>query len=87
MSLSAICAVCKKRKVRTGITINHADYFQGTTQTRQQKGKLAVEWVNNKDTNRVAKLNMAEYFRNSYAVKGEIFTQYLPFFMSAGYQP
>lgn len=56
----------------TGITLNHADYFQGKTQTRQEKGKLTAEWVNNKDSNRVAKLNIAEYFRNNYAVKGAV---------------
>ncbi len=56
----------------TGITLNHADYFQAKTTTTQEKGTLKPEWVNNKDTNRVAKLNIAEYFRNTFSVKGAV---------------
>jgi len=56
----------------TGITLNHADYFQGKTKTTQEKGILKAEWVNNKDTNLVAKLNIAEFFRNKYSVKGAV---------------
>ncbi len=56
----------------TGITLNHADYFQGKTTTTREKGTLKPEWVNNKDTNLVAKLSIAEYFRNIYSVKGTV---------------
>lgn len=56
----------------TGLTLNHADYFQGQTRTRQQKGKLPAAWVNPTDTNRVAKLSVVEYFRNRFAVKGAV---------------
>jgi hypothetical protein len=56
----------------TGITLNHADYFQAKTTTTQEKGTLKPEWVNNKDTNLVAKLNIAEYFRNTFSVKGSV---------------
>ncbi len=56
----------------TGLTLNHADYFQGQTQTTQTKGKLPVAWVNNADTNRVAKLNITEHFRNTFSVKGAV---------------
>ena len=56
----------------TGLTLNHADYFQGQTTTKQQKGKLPVEWVNSADTNRVAKLSVVEYFRNKFLVKGAV---------------
>ena len=56
----------------TGITLNHTDYFQGKTTTTQLKGTLKPEWVNKKDTNLVAKLNIAEYFRNTYSVKGAV---------------
>ena len=54
----------------TGLTLNHADWFQGKTKTTQGKGKFTPEWVNNKDTNLVAKLSIVEYFRNKYFVKG-----------------
>lgn len=56
----------------TGITLNHADLFQGKTKTTQEKGKIAIAWVNNKDTNLVAKLYIVEFFRNKYAVKGAV---------------
>ncbi|MES2004940.1 MAG: PepSY-associated TM helix domain-containing protein [Bacteroidota bacterium] len=56
----------------TGITLNHVDYFQGQTQTTQTKGKLPADWVNNTDTNRIAKLNVVEFFRNTHAVKGAV---------------
>lgn len=56
----------------TGITLNHADYFQAKTTTTQEKGTLKPEWVNNKDTNLVAKLTIAEYFRNTFSVKGAV---------------
>lgn len=56
----------------TGLTLNHADWFQGKTQTTQEKGKLKPDWVNSKDTNLVAKLNIVEHFRNKYSVKGAV---------------
>ncbi len=56
----------------TGLTLNHADWFQGKPQTKQEKGKLTASWVNNKDTNLVAKLSVVEYFRNQHAVKGAV---------------
>ena len=56
----------------TGLTLNHADWFQGKPQTKQEKGKLTNTWVNNKDTNLVAKLSVVEYFRNQHAVKGAV---------------
>ncbi|MEN9685943.1 MAG: hypothetical protein RLZZ28_1729 [Bacteroidota bacterium] len=56
----------------TGITLNHADSFQGKTTTTQTKGKLKPEWVNNRDTNLVNKLAVVEYYRNTHAVKGAV---------------
>ncbi|MEO8171557.1 MAG: PepSY-associated TM helix domain-containing protein [Sediminibacterium sp.] len=56
----------------TGLTVNHADFFAGKTITTQDTGKLTVSWVNPKDTNLVAKLNVVEFFRNSYHVKGAV---------------
>jgi hypothetical protein len=56
----------------TGITLNHADSMQGETKTTQVKGKLNAAWVQSPDTNKVEKLLIAEYFRNSHAVKGAV---------------
>ncbi len=56
----------------TGLTLNHADWFQGKTASKQAKGKLTALWVNNKDTALVNKLAIVEYFRNMYSVKGAV---------------
>lgn len=56
----------------TGLTLNHADFFAGKTITTQDTGKLNVAWVNPQDTNLVAKLNVVEFFRNTYHVKGAV---------------
>ncbi|MDB5210274.1 MAG: peptidase [Sediminibacterium sp.] len=56
----------------TGLTLNHAEFFAGKTITTQDKGKLSASWVNPKDTNLVAKLNIVEFFRNTYHVKGAV---------------
>ncbi len=56
----------------TGLTLNHADYFQGQTRTRQQKGNLNSSWVSPTDTNRIGKLAIVEFFRNRFSVKGAL---------------
>ncbi len=56
----------------TGLTLNHAEWFQGKTYTSQEKSKLTAAWVNVKDTNRIDKLNIVEYFRNKSKVKGAV---------------
>lgn len=56
----------------TGLTLNHADFFAGKTITTQDTGRLMATWVNEKDTNLVAKLNVVEFFRNKYNVKGAV---------------
>ncbi|MES2332967.1 MAG: PepSY-associated TM helix domain-containing protein [Bacteroidota bacterium] len=56
----------------TGLTLNHPDFFAGKTITTQDKGKLTASWVNPKDTNLVAKLNVVEFFRNTHHVKGAV---------------
>ena len=56
----------------TGLTLNHADYFVGKTITTKDTGKLSIAWVNVSDTNRIAKLDIVEFFRNQYHVKGAV---------------
>ena len=56
----------------TGLTLNHADWFQGKTTTKQIKGKLNPAWINNKDTALINKLAVVEYFRSLYSVKGAV---------------
>lgn len=56
----------------TGLTLNHADFFAGKTISTKDTGTLNMAWVQAKDTNLIAKLNIAEYFRNKYQVKGAV---------------
>jgi hypothetical protein len=56
----------------TGLTLNHADFFAGKAITTKDTGTLTLAWVNVKDTNLVAKLSIAEFFRNKYRVKGAV---------------
>ena len=56
----------------TGLTLNHAEFFAGKTITTKDTGRLTVKWVNVKDTNLVAKLDIVEFLRNTYKVKGAV---------------
>jgi hypothetical protein len=56
----------------TGLTLNHADYFQNKTTVTNTKGKLNVQWVNATDTLQIKKLEIVEFFRNTYKVKGAV---------------
>ena len=55
----------------TGLTLNHPSWFGGDKQVvLKNKGKLNVNWVNQADTNKIAKLEIVEFLRKTYAVKG-----------------
>lgn len=56
----------------TGLTLNHAAEWGGEVKTKQEKGKLNVSWVNHADTNTIAKLDVVEYFRKTYHIKGDV---------------
>jgi hypothetical protein len=56
----------------TGITLNHPDYFAGELKTSQEKGKLDSNWVNNKDTNKIAKLEIVEFLRKNYHISAAV---------------
>ncbi|MFM2361811.1 MAG: hypothetical protein RLZZ316_713 [Bacteroidota bacterium] len=56
----------------TGLTLNHADYFQGKSVITENKGVLDSNWVNATDTLKIQKLALVEYFRNQYKVKGAV---------------
>lgn len=56
----------------TGLTLNHADYFQKNASVMQNKGSLDGSWVNADDTLKIQKLAIVEYFRNKYKVKGAV---------------
>lgn len=55
----------------TGLTLNHADYFQKTT-VKEYKGSIDSSWLNTKDTLKIKKLEISEFFRNKYAIKATL---------------
>jgi hypothetical protein len=56
----------------TGITLNHPDYFAGELKTTQEKGKLDSSWVSNKDTNKIAKLEIVEFLRKNHHISAAV---------------
>lgn len=56
----------------TGLTLNHADYFQSNTSITQNEGNINKSWVNSPDTLGIKKLEIVEFFRNTYKVKGAV---------------
>ena len=56
----------------TGLTLNHPDWFADHQTTATIEGKLNPTWVNNPDTARIAKLEIAEHFRNKEEIKGAV---------------
>jgi hypothetical protein len=55
----------------TGLTLNHPNWFGGDKQVVvKNKGKLNVNWVNPADTSKVSKLEIVEFLRKTYHVKG-----------------
>jgi uncharacterized protein len=56
----------------TGLTLNHAEYFQGDPVTIDAKGSIDSSWINPEDTNRIRKLEIVEFFRKTHTVKGAL---------------
>jgi hypothetical protein len=57
----------------TGLTLNHPNWFGGNKQIEtKHSGKLNVKWVNNPDTSKIAKLEIVEFLRKTYNVKGYV---------------
>lgn len=57
----------------TGLTLNHPTWFGGDKQVvTKNKGTMNVDWVNNPDTNKIAKLEIVEFLRKTYQVKGAV---------------
>ncbi|GAB4025246.1 PepSY-associated TM helix domain-containing protein [Spirosoma gilvum] len=56
----------------TGLTLNHADWFDDATQTTELKGKVNSSWVAGTDTAAVNKLAIVEYLRATHQLKGSV---------------
>ncbi|WP_295654605.1 PepSY-associated TM helix domain-containing protein [uncultured Mucilaginibacter sp.] len=56
----------------TGLTLNHADWFEGKEQIKKYTGKVPLKWVNAKDTTRIAKLEIVEKLKHDNNVRGDV---------------
>ncbi len=54
----------------TGITLNHADWFDGKQVEKKFKGSVPAEWVSAADTAQIRKLEIVEALRKNYGIKG-----------------
>ncbi len=70
--LSMLCFLVVLFFSVTGITLNHTEWFDGKQTEKKFEGALPVEWVNQPDTSKIKKLEIVEFFRNKYGIKGYV---------------
>ncbi|WP_333483077.1 PepSY-associated TM helix domain-containing protein [Spirosoma telluris] len=56
----------------TGLTLNHADWFDDQFSATDYKGKVLLSWVNTPDTAAVNKLAIVEQLRSTHGIKGAV---------------
>jgi hypothetical protein len=56
----------------TGITLNHAEWFDGQQVEKKLSGTMPAAWVNVPDTAKINKLAIVEFLRSKYAIKGAV---------------
>ncbi|RZA03980.1 MAG: peptidase [Sphingobacteriaceae bacterium] len=56
----------------TGITLNHAEWFDGKQVEKNMEGKVPLAWVNSTDTSKIKKLEIVELIRKNYNIKGYV---------------
>jgi hypothetical protein len=56
----------------TGLTLNHAEWFDGKEKITKYTGKVPLKWVHVKDTAAIAKLEIVQYLKHTHHVKGDI---------------
>ena len=56
----------------TGLTLNHLESFPEKEVLNEVDGRLTASWVNSPDTAQVKKLEIVEFLRASYQVKGQL---------------
>jgi hypothetical protein len=55
----------------TGLTLNHADKFVKNHETTE-KGKMNAAWTNSPDTNKIDKLHIVEYLRETHHIRATV---------------
>jgi hypothetical protein len=56
----------------TGLTLNHAEWFDGKEQVKKINGKVQLKWVKVKDTAAIAKLEIVQFLKHNHHIKGDI---------------
>jgi hypothetical protein len=56
----------------TGLTLNHAEWFEGRVNTTQYQGTLDTAWTKTPDPKTVAQNKIVEYLRRTNGVKGDV---------------
>ncbi len=56
----------------TGLTLNHAEWFDSRQRPAEYQGTLNTAWVNTPDPNAVAKDEIVGYLRRTYGIKGAV---------------
>jgi hypothetical protein len=56
----------------TGITLNHAEWFDGKEVEKKITGTVPEAWVKTTDTTQIKKLEIVELLRKQYGIKGYV---------------
>jgi len=56
----------------TGLTLNHAGWFDGKQVEQKYSGNVPIAWVNVADTTQIKKLEIVELLRKNYGIKGYV---------------
>ncbi|MGZ3819177.1 MAG: PepSY-associated TM helix domain-containing protein [Mucilaginibacter sp.] len=56
----------------TGLTLNHAEWFDGKQAEKKSKGNVPAAWVKTTDTTKIKKLEIVELLRKNYGIKGYV---------------
>jgi hypothetical protein len=56
----------------TGLTLNHASWFDDASATAEYKGQVNAGWVSPTDTARIDKLAIVEFLRSAHSIRGSV---------------
>jgi hypothetical protein len=56
----------------TGLTLNHAEWFDGKETIKKFNGKVPLKWVKVKDTATIAKFEIVQLLKRTHHIKGEV---------------
>jgi uncharacterized protein len=56
----------------TGLTLNHAEWFERQRRTARYQGRLDTTWVKSPDPKALARLEIVEYLRSVHGIRGAV---------------